>query len=267
MNILDTERHASAPKIRRFLKHLGEASEKSRMMRKIEQRKDFVQKINTFSSQEPSMAHEDLIRADAKTIETQIKKALNIERQLFERQKHDETELFSTKQAISNEEKEINSLRESIGNFQQKVSSVQRSDEQVIRNNSERIDKITDMISKLSQKLDELSRLKQNTEVRAKEIETRIMEQPRTFEPAMPVRQPSVFLVKKKDIPAPKINPVVHKEESEEGEEDKVSKSDLKKKLRFLERHYEKMDRAGFHSKQDMDKLGRKIDSIKKKMK
>ena len=54
MNHIDTEMHASTPRMRRFLRHLGEASENLNQNKRIEKRKKFVEKIGSLT-EEPSM--------------------------------------------------------------------------------------------------------------------------------------------------------------------------------------------------------------------
>ena len=296
MNSLNTEMHASTPRMRRFLRHLGEASENLNHSKRLEKRKTFVEKIGSLT-EEPPVMHEEFLKSDAKNIESQIRRALNLEQNLFERQKEDESRLSElreveqklfenqkqdeialdkTRQEIQEEEDNVDQLRDELSDFRHKIASTQKFDEQALRQNSERIDQISVMMSKLNEKLEELSRIKEDVQGRAQKIETKIQKQvqaPVFSEPELPQPQQRVFLIKKKDMPLmPKREEpkeIIQKQavEDEAEKEDKVSKRDLKKHLTLLTKHHEKMIKAGYHSESDLSRLQNKINKLKKKLK
>ncbi len=261
--MIDTEKHVSTPRMKRFLKHLGKASEKRHEEKKIDARRQFVEKIDSLSD-EPSSLHEDFLKADAKTIESQIKKALDIEKRLFERQQKDEAELSQTQHVIDNEHESIERLRDDLRHVQHQVVSTQQADEQMIHQNDDRISRITEMMAQLSAKVDELSGIKSSAEDRLREMEEKVSQtvarEAETEAKLAEKKEPTVFLVKEKDVPV-KVKP------KKVEKEDKVSKRELKTYLKGLEAHHKKMVKAGFHSKGDLGKLKRKITSLKKKLK
>jgi DNA repair ATPase RecN len=281
MNPIDTEMHTSTPRMRRFLRHLGESSENLRQNKRLEKRKNFVEKIGSLT-EEPSIMHEDFLKSDAKNIESQIRRALNLEQNLFERQKEDESRLSELREveqklfenqrrdevALKKEDSNVTQLRDEVSNFRQKITSTQKFDEQALRQNSERIDQISEMMSKLNEKLEELSRIKDEVQGRAQKIETKIQKQTEApVEKELSQPQQRVFLVKRKDIPLmPKTEEPKEIEQITVNEE-KVRKKDLKKHLTLLTKHHAKMVKAGYHSETDLARLQKKIDKLRKKLK
>jgi chromosome segregation ATPase len=227
-------------KLRRFIRHLGEAASNVKGSQSVEKRKNFVEKLNVLSETSPI----EPVSPDFSSLEDELRDVADKENEIITAQKRDETRMNTLSRKQIKDEDGVEMLRDEFADFENKVSSIQRADEDRIESNASRIERISEVIEKLNESIEKINQL-----------QSRTVSVPVRKQVEIPVRnEPSVFLVKRKNVP-------------EKPVKEKVSKSELKKTFKILEKRHEAMVKAGYHGKQDLSKLRNKISKLKKKLK